>query len=103
MNRQFEAAWRLHTFLTARHIPYAVIGGIAVQRWGQPRFTRVIHKALAGRAQDLLDIEGLVARQGASLDIGYVRRWLTELSRLADDPDMARRFERAWAAYRPRG
>ena len=40
VNRQFEAAWRLHTFLTAHHIPYAVIGGIAVQRWGQPRFTR---------------------------------------------------------------
>ena len=36
-----------------------------------------------------------------------LRRFLdghaTELSRLADDPDMARRFERAWAAYRPRG
>jgi hypothetical protein len=40
VNRQFEAAWRLHAFLTARGIPYAIIGGLAVQRWGQPRFTR---------------------------------------------------------------
>ena len=40
MNLQFETAWRLHTFLSAGRIPYAIIGGIAVQRWGQPRLTR---------------------------------------------------------------
>jgi hypothetical protein len=40
VNLQFEAAWRLHEFLTARSIPYAIIGGIAVQRWRQPRLTR---------------------------------------------------------------
>jgi hypothetical protein len=184
VNRQFETAWRLHTFLSARGIPYAIIGGIAVQRWGQPRLTRdvdltvllppgqeetvlreiaaafppriegavafalehrvlpvdvpegseadlslglpgyeehvvarailydlgddrevrlcsaedlVVHKALAGRPQDLLDIEGIVARQGAALDVVYVRRWLEELARLADDPDVIARFERIWA------
>lgn len=185
MNGQFETAWQLHRFLTARGIPYAIIGGIAVQRWGQPRLTRdvdltvllrpgseeatlreivaafpprvenavtfalehrvlpveapggseadislglpgyeehvvartvgydlgdgrevrlcsaedlVIHKALAGRPQDVLDIEGVVARQGAALDVAYVRRWLEELARLADDPEVTARFERAWAA-----
>ncbi len=40
MNRQSETAWQLHLFLTNRGIPYAIIGGIAVQRWGQPRLTR---------------------------------------------------------------
>ncbi len=40
MNLQFETAWRLHQFLTERGIPYVIIGGIAVQRWGQPRLTR---------------------------------------------------------------
>lgn len=40
MNRQFETAWRLHRFLTERGIPYAIIGGLAAQRWGEPRFTR---------------------------------------------------------------
>jgi hypothetical protein len=35
VNHQFETAWRLHLFLTARRIPYALIGGLAVQRWGQ--------------------------------------------------------------------
>ena len=82
-------------------VPYDLGGGREIRVCSPEDL--IIHKVLAGRAQDLLDIEGLVARQGASLDIGYVRRWLTELSRLADDPDVARRFERAWAAYRPRG
>lgn len=40
VNPQLEAAWRLHCFLTERGIPYTVIGGIAVQYWGAPRFTR---------------------------------------------------------------
>jgi len=167
---------------------YAIIGGIAVQRWGQPRFTRdvdltillppgaeasalnqiasefpprisngvafalehrvlpvmvpdaaeadlslglpgyeeqvvaravsydlgegrivrlcsaedlIIHKALAARPQDGLDIEGIVARQGAALGAGYVRRWWDELSRLGDDPDVRQRFERAWTEYGP--
>ncbi|MBI2157763.1 MAG: hypothetical protein HYU26_12800 [Candidatus Rokubacteria bacterium] len=185
MNGQFEAAWKLHVFLTGHGIPYAIIGGIAVQRWGQPRLTRdvdltillrpgseeaalrqivaafparledaiafalehrvlpvdvpgcgeadislglpgyeedviaravaydlgdgrqvrlcsaedlIVHKALAGRPQDVLDIEGIVARHGATLDVAYVRRWLDELGRAADDPEVRARFERAWAA-----
>jgi hypothetical protein len=57
--------------------------------------------ALAGRAQDVLDIEGIVARQGNALGLAYVRRWLTELSRVSDDPELTVRFERAWAAYGP--
>jgi len=32
MSLQAEAAWALHQFLSARGIPYAIIGGIAVQR-----------------------------------------------------------------------
>ena len=185
MNRQFETAWQLHTFLSARRIPYAIIGGLAVQRWGQPRLTRdvdltmllepgreeatlreivaafppriedavafalahrvlpvdvpggseadlslglpgyeehavaravpydlgggrqvrlcsaedlIVHKALAGRPQDVLDIEGIVARQGKALDVAYLRRWLDELARTSDDPEVRNRFERIWAA-----
>jgi len=190
VNRQFETAWLLHTFLGARRIPYAIIGGLAVQRWGQPRLTRdvdltmllepgreeatlreivaafppriddavafalahrvlpvdvpggseadlslglpgyeehvvaravpydlgggrevrlcsaedlIIHKALAGRPQDVLDIEGIVARQGKALDVAYVRRWLEELARASDDPEVRNRFERVWAARRVAG
>ena len=190
MNQQFETAWRLDRFFTDRGIAYAIIGGFAVQRWGQPRFTRdvdvtillppgsedatlreivaafparvedpvafalehrvlpltipggseadvslglpgyeeeaiargvaydlgggrvvrlcsaedlVIHKALAGRAQDVLDIEGIVARQGKALDVAYVRRWLVELGQVSDDPEVPARFERIWAAIGPAG
>lgn len=186
MNQQFETAWRLHQFLTGRGVPYAIIGGIAVQRWGQPRLTRdvdltillpagreepvlrellsafpgriddalqfalvhrvlpvwvpggseaditlglpgyeedviaravlydlgdgravrlcsaedlIIHKALAGRPQDLMDIEGIVARQRDGLDRGYLRRWLGEFSTLLDDPEVSQRFERVWEEY----
>lgn len=190
MNQQFETAWELHRFFTSRAIPYVIIGGFAVQRWGQPRFTRdvdvtillppgneaaalreivaafpariedavtfalehrvlpvavpggseadvslglpgyeeeviargvaydlgggravrvcsaedlVIHKALAGRVQDVLDIEGIVARQAKALDVAYVRRWLTELGRVGDDSEVPARFERIWAAIGPAG
>jgi len=39
MNQQYEAAWQIHQFLSERGIPYAVIGRIAVARWGGPPFT----------------------------------------------------------------
>jgi hypothetical protein len=54
----------------------------------------IIHKALAGRPQDVLDIEGIVARQGSALDVGYVRRWLAEFERISGDPEVTARFER---------
>ena len=43
-------------------------------------------------------VEGIVARQGSALDVAYVRRWLEELARLADDPEVTARFERVSAA-----
>ncbi|MDP3767447.1 MAG: hypothetical protein Q8S13_05490 [Dehalococcoidia bacterium] len=49
MNRQFSTAWTVHRFLTDRSIPYVIIGGLAVQRWGNPRFTRDVDGALAAR------------------------------------------------------
>ena len=39
MNKQTEAVVELHDFLTAINIPYAIIGGLAVQYWGEPRLT----------------------------------------------------------------
>ncbi len=40
MSEQTAAAWELHLFFTSLGIQYAVIGGMAVQRWGEPRFTQ---------------------------------------------------------------
>ncbi len=39
MNPRFEAAWELHQFFAENQIPYAMIGGSALPRWGEPRFT----------------------------------------------------------------
>ena len=39
MNKLLAAAWEFHQFLTESSIPYAIIGGLAVQYWGEPRVT----------------------------------------------------------------
>ena len=39
MNGIFEAAGEVCAFMTSRGWEYCVIGGLAVQRWGEPRTT----------------------------------------------------------------
>jgi len=56
----------------------------------------IIHKAVAGRAQDVRDIEGVVYRQGKTFDIDYIRRWLNEFSAIVDNPDLGELFETPW-------
>ncbi|MGB9777414.1 MAG: nucleotidyl transferase AbiEii/AbiGii toxin family protein [Anaerolineae bacterium] len=186
MNRLIEAALELHDFLTRHAVPYAVIGGVAVQAWGEPRLTLdldltviappegatafvnllmqhfasrvpdpvafarrtrvvliqasngcpvdislgvpgyeeevirravdyevapgktvrlcspedlIIHKAVAGRPQDLMDIAGIVHRQGDRLDGEYTRRWLREFAAALEMPEILERFEHAWREF----
>jgi hypothetical protein len=40
MNEQETAAWEIHEFFQSLGLPYAVIGGLAVQWWGEPRVTK---------------------------------------------------------------
>jgi hypothetical protein len=182
VNRQIQAALAMHEFFFENlKLKYAVIGGIALQFWGEPRFTHdldltiqdkldlaelveavtgafgsrvsdpyqfardtrmlllnvedvdvdvaialrgyeeslfersrpyevepgkhihicsaedlVIHKALAGRPQDLADIQSVIYRQG-ELDMQYVRSWLGEFSSALDDSGILERFEQAFA------
>lgn len=184
MNPRLEAAWEIHQFLAEHGLKYAIVGGIAVQKWGEPRFTRdvdlsvasplitgsaelvrlitsrfpsrsadpvafarstrmvlitasnrvevdislalpgyedhlfaravdyeiepgkvirlcsaedlIIHKAVAGRPQDLSDIQGVVYRQGETLDVAYIRQWLKEFADVLAKPDVGERFESAW-------
>lgn len=44
----------------------------------------IVLKFLFNRGKDLVDIEGMVATCGASLDRGYVRRWLVDCVGEAD-------------------
>lgn len=56
----------------------------------------IIHKAVAGRPQDIADIEGVVLRRGDDLDAGYIRRWLAEFAEVLADSEVTERFERAY-------
>jgi hypothetical protein len=182
-----DAAHELGVFLSEHGIDYVVIGGLAVQIWGEERFTRdadltigssieegvspvvrlitgayksrvtdpvefarksriilietsggvevdislalpgyeddlferavsiefqpgkrisvcspedlIIHKAIAGRPQDLQDIEGVVVRQGMGLNLTYLHRWLARLSEILEDDRVMSRFEEAWAKH----
>lgn len=183
MNLQFKAALELHDFFTNEGVPYAIIGGIALQYWGEPRFTRdvdvtiltnldeedailnkiltvfsprifdalefafknrvflvqskegceidislgipgyeevvirrtvdcdlgkgymvkicspedlIIHKAMAGRPQDLSDIQSIIIRQGNKLDVKYIRQWLKDFSQLLETKEILARFETPW-------
>jgi predicted nucleotidyltransferase len=189
MNPREEAAWELHQFFGELGISYAIIGGVAVQTWGQPRLTRdvdltaavpldqpmrifiqqvldhfpariedalefarrsrviliqtsngcpadismglpgyedevmrravdvelepgkavkicsaedlVIHKAIAGRPQDVRDIEGIIYRQRDALDLATIRHWLHAFAELLDNPEIVERFERPWQRIQP--
>lgn len=183
MNEQERAAWEVHTLLTRLHVPYVIIGGLAVRHWGEPRLTQdvdvtvmlppddplplleqiaaslpprlpdalafarqhrvllvrasngvpldislgvpgyeeevmrravewkpepdktlrlcsaedlIIHKAIAGRPQDLRDIEGVVYRQGETLDSAYILRWLSTFAEILEEPDLPERFTTPW-------
>jgi len=183
MNLQLNAAWETHQFFDKEGIRYAIMGGIAVQHWGEPRFTRdvdvtimipsgqeeevlkkilsvfspripdalefalkhriclvknkegceidislgipgyeeemmrrtvecdlgegcivricsaedlIIHKAVAGRPQDLFDIEGIIMRQGDKLEVKYIRKWLKEFSYLLESKEIIERFGLPW-------
>lgn len=182
------AVWEVHRLLTDLALPYAIIGGTAVQYWGEPRFTRdldltvlapvesfpetvqlllsrlkprisdalafalrnrvllvetadgypvdisfglpgyeqevidrsvnheilpgksvklcsaedlIIHKAIAGRVQDVRDIESVIARQGKALNIVYIYRWLNILAELLESGEVIQRFEQPWRKYKP--
>jgi len=43
----FKAAWEFHQFFVKNEIPYVVIGGLAVQNWGEPRTTRYVDVTIA--------------------------------------------------------
>jgi len=56
----------------------------------------IIHKAVAGRPQDLFDIESIIMRQGDKLQVKYPRKWLKEFSHLLESKEIIERFEAPW-------
>jgi hypothetical protein len=57
MTPLFAAALQLQEFFTRRQWPFCLIGGIALQRWGEPRFTRDVDVTLLtgfGREEEFI-------------------------------------------------
>lgn len=52
MNPQFESLWEFHQLFERHGIGYAVIGGLAVQFWGEPRFTRDVDITLVSPPEE---------------------------------------------------
>lgn len=82
-----DADWEVHQISAELHVPYAIIGGPAVQYWGEARFT---------------NIEGVIVRRASSLDLEYIRKWLAIFGGSLETDDVIARFEQAWAKYGPR-
>jgi hypothetical protein len=55
----------------------------------------VIYKLVAGRPNDLVDVSGIVRRQGSHLDAGRIRYWGQVFAEIKEDPDLLRPFEQA--------
>jgi hypothetical protein len=59
----------------------------------------IIHKAVAGRPQDLIDLRNVIFRQGTMLELIYIRHWLKEFSIPLESDEVLHRFEKAWAEW----
>jgi hypothetical protein len=53
----------------------------------------IIHKAIADRPKDWLDIEKILLRQGGKLDVEYVHSWLIQFADALEKPTLVARFD----------
>jgi len=60
----------------------------------------IIHKGIANRTQDWMDIEGVLLRQGNKLDVAYVRDWLTQFAEALEKPELLTRFNELYNRVR---
>ncbi|HKZ53988.1 MAG TPA: nucleotidyltransferase [Anaerolineales bacterium] len=52
----------------------------------------VVHKAIANREQDWIDVERVLLKQKAKLDREYVLKWLKEFSEALEEPSILGRY-----------
>ncbi len=81
-----------------RAIEYEIGAGLAVFKICSAE-DLIIHKAIAGRVQDVRDIEGVIARQGNRLDTTYIYQWLNIFAELLENAEVIQHFERPWRKY----
>ena len=56
----------------------------------------IVHKMVAGRPVDQEDVRHLVAKNRESIDIDYLRHWLSEFSQLPEHREILANFEVLW-------
>lgn len=87
MNTREEATWEVHTFFSELGVPYAIIGGMAVQRWGEPRFTQDVDVTVAAPPDDLEGfVRAIVARFTSRVEdaVTFARRTRVVLVRASN-------------------
>lgn len=57
----------------------------------------IIHKAIANRKKDWLDVEPILIRQRGKLDLKYIRNWLTQFAEALESPEMLEHFDKLYA------
>jgi predicted nucleotidyltransferase len=56
----------------------------------------IIQKAIAGRAKDWQDIEGIVIEQSTRLDQAYSEDWLTQFAEVLEQPEIIEQYRQIW-------
>jgi hypothetical protein len=74
--------------------PWRLGGSVALRTCSAEHL--LVYKLVAGRPQDLIDVEGIVRRQRDRLEVDRIRRWGREFAELKEDPDLLRPFEDVW-------
>ncbi|MCU0784694.1 MAG: hypothetical protein MUF81_11755, partial [Verrucomicrobia bacterium] len=77
--RVLEAAGEVQTWCEHRRWRFCFIGGVAVQRWGEPRLTQDVDLTLLtgfGREEDFVDelLTAFTARRADARDFALSRR-----------------------------
>jgi len=53
----------------------------------------VIHKMVAARAVDIEDVRNILIKNKKTIDLEYIRRWLSELGRLSEHKGILEKFD----------
>ena len=56
----------------------------------------VIHKSIANRDKDWLDVSSILQRQKGKLDVKYIRKWLKEFAEGLETPELLAHFEKLY-------
>lgn len=79
-----------------RALPITV-GGVSVRVCTAEDF--IVHKVIANREQDWIDVERVVIRQKSKLDQRYILNWLKQFAEGLESPELLTRYQQLQARY----